>query len=85
MVVSKEIMKKISNKSRTVGLLLALFLGHFGAHRFYTGKPGSAVVMLILTLTFVGMIISVIWALVDACIIGFGNFKDQDGNPLEKW
>lgn len=31
-----------SEKDWLVTLLLALFLGNFGAHRFYTGKIGTA-------------------------------------------
>ena len=45
-VVSKE--NTGSPKSRLVALLLAIFLGVYGAHRFYAGKIKSAVVMLFL-------------------------------------
>lgn len=38
----------ISSKSRTVLVLLAYFLGIFGAHRFYAGRTRSAVIMLVL-------------------------------------
>jgi TM2 domain-containing membrane protein YozV len=34
-------------KSRIVAALLAFFLGLFGAHKFYLGKTGAAVVMLL--------------------------------------
>ncbi len=40
----------ISPKSRLAATLLAFFLGIFGAHRFYLGKPGSAAGMLVLTI-----------------------------------
>ena len=40
----------ISSKSRLATTLLAFFLGSFGAHRFYLGKIGTAVTMLVLTI-----------------------------------
>ena len=50
---------EVSPKSRLVVTLLAWFLGVFGAHRFYLGKIGTALLMLF-TLGGLG-----IWALVD--------------------
>lgn len=41
-----------------------------GAHRYYAGKYGTAILMTVLTITFVGMFITCIWALVDL-IVGF--------------
>ncbi len=87
---------QISPKSRLAATLLALFLGEFGGHRFYTGKIGTAVVMLILgvigysTLWMFGLgalfLIPVsIWALIDLIIIIVGRFKDSKGLVLEKW
>jgi TM2 domain-containing membrane protein YozV len=39
-----------SPKSRLATTLLAFFLGSLGAHRFYIGKIGTAVTMLVLTI-----------------------------------
>ncbi len=50
-------------KSVAATWLLWLFLGEFGAHRFYLGRVGSGVAML---LTLGGLLI---WALVDAFLI----------------
>jgi len=50
-------------KSVAATWLLWLFLGELGAHRFYLGRVGSGIVML---LTLGGLFI---WALVDAFII----------------
>lgn len=69
----------MSNKSRLVALLLCLFLGGLGIHRFYVGKIGTGVVWL-LTLGCFG-----IGALIDLIVIAIGSFKDKEGNKIEKW
>lgn len=67
--------------SKSTGLAYALwfFLGTAGAHRFYAGKIGSAVTMLVIFLislplcfVFIGIIgvfAVLIWALIDAFFI----------------
>lgn len=82
---SNYIDERLSDKSRTAALLLALFLGGFGAHRFYAGKPGTAIIMLILTLTVVGAIVSGIWAFVDFIMILAGGFKDREEATIKNW
>ena len=54
-----------SEHNKYVAALLAFFVGVFGVHRFYLGRVGSGVLMLILTCTVIGSIVSVPWALVD--------------------
>ena len=66
-------------KSVLVAYLLWWFLGSFGAHRFYLGKTGSAVAMLIIMLVsipamfiligFVGVAAIGVWWIVDAFLI----------------
>lgn len=71
----------ISPYSKTITLLLCLFLGGFGAHRFYVGKSGSAVAMLLLSLCGFGFI----WVLIDLIIILTGSFTDNFGRHVSSW
>ena len=59
-------------------LLLCLFVGGFGIHRFYTKHTGIAIVQL-LTLGGCG-----IWTLIDLIMIVTHKFKDADGHLLSK-
>jgi TM2 domain len=68
-----------SPRSRTVALLLAGFLGVFGAHRFYVGKTQTAVLQLI-TLGGLGL-----WWLADLIMIGAGAFRDGEGRLVSSW
>lgn len=77
--------KGASPKSRLVAFLLAFFIGVFGAHRFYLGKTGTAVVQLILTLTFFGLIITGIWSFIDWIVILCGGMTDKDGKKVVDW
>mgnify|MGYP001322062155 FL=1 len=67
----------MSEKSFVSTLLLAILLGGLGVHRFYVGKIGTGIVML---LTFGGL---GIWTLIDIIMIAVGNFKDSSGLPIK--
>jgi TM2 domain-containing membrane protein YozV len=68
----------VEQKDWLTTLLLCLFLGGLGVHRFYTGHTGIGVVQL-LTLGGCG-----IWSLIDLITIITGSFRDANGNPLLK-
>ncbi len=66
-----------SDRNFVAMILLCLFVGTLGVHRFYAGKVGTGIVML-LTLGGFG-----IWTLVDLILIACGAFKDSDGKPIK--
>lgn len=66
-----------SEKSGLVALLLCLFVGTLGVHRFYVGKIGTGVLQL-LTLGGLG-----IWNLIDLVLIIVGSFKDSEGKVVK--
>lgn len=57
--------RRRARKDKVAAALLAFFLGIFGVHRFYLGKVGSGIAMLVLTCTLVGIFVTSIWSLVD--------------------
>lgn len=83
----------VSPKSRLVTVLLCFFLGGLGIHRFYAGKVGSGILMLLLwavgavttwlMIGFIPLAIVYIWALIDFLVILFGGFKDGMGLPIK--
>lgn len=52
-------------RNKFVAAILAFLLGPLGIHRFYVGRTGSGIAMLLLTMSVVGALISVPWALID--------------------
>lgn len=56
-------------KNMVVAYILWYFLGMFGGHRFYMGRTGSAVAQLVLSITLVGMIVTMVWWIVDAFLV----------------
>lgn len=70
-----EASDSLNNKSPynwIITLLLCVFLGLIGAHRFYVKKTETGVLMLI-TLELLG-----IWVLIDLILILIGKFKDEN-------
>lgn len=65
-----------SPKDWITTLLLCIFLGTIGVHRFYVGKIGSGVAQ-IFTLGGCG-----IWTFVDLIMILTGSFTDESGKKI---
>lgn len=66
-------MPGISPKSKMVALILCIFLGTIGIHRFYVGKVGMGILYLL-----TGGLCGIGW-IVDIIQIACGNFRDNMG------
>ena len=67
-----------SDKKMVVAALLCFFIGFIGVHRFYVGKVGTGILMIV---TFGGL---GIWALVDLIMIITGSFMDKENRKLQR-
>lgn len=67
-----------SDKRKKTALLLCVFGGFFGLHRFYVGRIGSGILYL---LTFGGFLIGYFIDLISICS---GTFRDNVGMPLRQ-
>lgn len=67
----------ISPKKQAVALILCLFLGMLGAHKFYVGKIGMGIIYFL-----TGGLFGIGW-IVDIILIAVGSFKDRYGYPLK--
>lgn len=54
-----------TDRNKYIAALIAFVLGTLGIHRFYLGRTGSGIVMLVLTCTVVGMIVTWPWSWID--------------------
>jgi len=68
-----------SPRSRLAAAPLCFFPGWIGAHRFYVGKIGTGLLM-VLTLGGFGL-----WSLIDLIFIICGGFTDDAGLRLVSW
>ncbi len=70
---------EVSERSRSVALVLGVLGGWAGLHRFYTGRTESGIYMAI-TLGGLG-----VWWLYDMVVLVAGEFKDAEGLPVRAW
>jgi len=69
----------VSDKSRLVATLLCFFFGVIGVHRFYVGKTGTGILMI---LTLGGLSV---WTFIDLIMIVVGAFTDAQGRRVFRW
>ena len=74
----RQPVRTCSPKSRLAAILLCVFLGGLGIHRFYVGKIGTGI-LYTLTLGIFG-----IGTLVDLIKIVLGKFTDKNGNYIQR-
>lgn len=76
-----------------VAYLLWFFLGGFGVHRFYLGRTGSAIAILLLTVVgamltyvvvgFIVLLVPLVWLLVDLFLIP-GIVRQHNNNLIQQ-
>jgi TM2 domain-containing membrane protein YozV len=54
-----------NDRNKYVAAVIAFLAGPLGIHRFYLGRVGSGIAMLLLTCTVIGLVATVPWALID--------------------
>ena len=78
MLNNMGIVPGISRKNKTTALLLCIFLGGIGAHRFYVGKGGTGILYL-----FTAGFFGIGW-IIDIICIATGSFRDEFDLPLRQ-
>ena len=64
-------------------LMLIIFLGLIGAHKFYAGRILSAIILLIFSITIIGLIVSILIWIIDLIKLLSGNFRDAKGRYIK--
>lgn len=75
-MVRARAVEQRSPHNRVFAVVLCWFLGVFGVHRFYVGKIGTGILMLLTGGGFG------IWWLIDFFVLLTGRFKDAEGRVL---
>ena len=73
------------DRNKYIAALLAFLVGPLGIHRFYLGRIGSGIAMLLLSCTVIGLFLTVPWALIDTIrylVMSNGDFADRYAREL---
>lgn len=68
----------MKTKSKTTAVILALFLGDIGIHKFYLGQAGQGIIYLLLCWTFIPVILSII-DIIHYLLMSEGDFQTKYG------
>ena len=68
----------MKTKSKATAIILALFLGDIGIHKFYLGQAGQGVLYLLLCWTFIPVILSII-DIIHYLVMSEGDFQTKYG------
>ena len=79
--IKSEIAPTTGNNEWVTAMLLCLFLGWLGVHRFYTKNTDIAIAQLVLGILSCG-VVSEIWAFVDFILILSGSYRKGNGQIL---
>ncbi|WP_413154757.1 NINE protein [Bartonella sp. cb54] len=69
------LLKKRGEKSKLLLAIVCLFLGAFGIHRFMIGKFRTGILMILFSLSIIGLFTIVIWIIIDLILIVSGEFE----------
>ncbi len=54
-----------NDRNKYIAALIAFLIGPLGVHRFYLGRTGSGIAMILLSCTIIGLLITITWAFID--------------------
>lgn len=72
-----------SDRDWLTTLLLLIFVGSFGVHRFYVGKIGTGLLYILVLFCSFGFG-TLIWWIIDLISIATGNFTDAQGRVIKR-
>lgn len=67
-------------KTKLVAGLLGIFLGGFGAHKFYLGDSKAAIIRIVVTVVTCG--VGALWGTIEGILLLVNGGKDVAGNEL---